>query len=100
MAQQTRRIVATDDVLDGEPRIEGRRIGVRFIHDRVEGRGLDPRTVADRHDLDVADVYRALTYYHDHSEEMAELEAEREAVIDEYADSDDVIAGPGDIEES
>jgi uncharacterized protein (DUF433 family) len=75
------RIVSTPDVLDGEPRIAGRRIGVRFVTERVEDAGFDPATVADRHDLDIADVYRALAYYHDNPREMAALErAERDLV--------------------
>ena len=78
------RIVKTDDVLGGDPRIAGRRIGVLTIHERVEGRGLDPQTVADRHDLDVADVYRALAYYHDHPREMEEVRREREAAMEEF----------------
>lgn len=66
-----------------EPHIAGRRISVRTIHDRVEGRGLDPRTVADRFDLTIADVYRALAYYHDHPDEMGQLEADREQALEE-----------------
>lgn len=85
MATTTRRIVPGEesDVHD-EPHIEGRRITVQFIHAQVEGRGLEPRTVADRHDLDIADVYRALTYYHDHPQEMREVERRRERAIDEH----------------
>ena len=45
--------------LHDEPHLEGRRLTVQFIETQVEDRGLEPRTVADRHDLDVADVYRA-----------------------------------------
>ena len=44
------------------------------IKEQIEDREPDPRTVTDRHDLDVADVYRALTYYHDHPEEMRAVE--------------------------
>jgi len=91
MSQVTRRIVQE---LHDEPHLEGRRITVQFIKEQVEERGLDPRTVADRHDLDVADVYRALTYYHDHPEEMRAIEHQRQSVTDEYdyltTDPDDV----------
>ena len=45
----------------------------------VEERGVDPETVADRYDLDVANVYHALAYYHDHPREMRDVVAEREA---------------------
>lgn len=66
-----------------EPHIAGRRITVRTIHDRVEGRGSDPRTVADRFDLAIADVYRALAYYHDNPDEMRRLEADRKTALEE-----------------
>lgn len=79
MATTTGRIVPADESdIHDEPHIEGRRITVQFIHERVEGRGLDPETVATRHDLALADVYRALTYYHDHPEEMRAVERARE----------------------
>lgn len=81
MSQVTRRIVRE---LHDEPHLEGRRITVQFIKTQVEDRGLEPRTVADRHDIDVADVYRSLTYYHDHPEEMRAVERQREAVVEDH----------------
>lgn len=79
MAQQSSRIVR--EVHD-EPHIEGSRITVRHIYERVHGRGLRPETVAERHNLDIADVYHALAYYHDHPEEMREVEVQREKAIE------------------
>jgi uncharacterized protein (DUF433 family) len=79
MAQQSSRIVR--EVHD-EPHIEGSRITVRHIYERVHGRGLRPETVAERHNLDIADVYHALAYYHDHPAEMQEVEAQREKAIE------------------
>jgi uncharacterized protein (DUF433 family) len=81
VSQVSRRIVRE---LHDEPHLEGRRITIRFVKEQVEDRGLDPRTVADRHDLDVADVYRALAYYHDNPAEMREVERERRSAIDEH----------------
>ncbi|MCU4741626.1 DUF433 domain-containing protein [Natronoglomus mannanivorans] len=78
MSQMATRIVRE---LHDEPHLEGRRLTVQFIKVQVEDRGLEPRTVADRHDLDVADVYRALTYYHDHPDEMRTVERERREAI-------------------
>ena len=97
MSRTAYRIVAGDesDVHD-EPHIDGRRLTVRFIRDRVEGRGLDPGTVASRHDLDVADVYQALAYYHDHPEEMAEAERRRRETVARH-DAD--MVAPGDVGE-
>ncbi|MFB6123413.1 MAG: DUF433 domain-containing protein [Haloferacaceae archaeon] len=92
------RIVSTEDVLGGKPRIDGTRIGVYFVHERVEGRGLEPRTVADRHDLDVADVYRALVYYHDHPDEMARIERERKGLRESAESDPNVATGPADLE--
>ncbi|WP_425498559.1 DUF433 domain-containing protein [Natrinema salinisoli] len=60
-----------------EPHIRGRRISVRQVYSLVEERGEDPEAVADRYDLDVADVYHALAYYHDHPREMRDVERER-----------------------
>jgi len=91
MSQMARRIVRE---LHDEPHLEGRRITVQFIRAQVEERGLDPRTVADRHDIDVADVYRALTYYHDNPEEMRAIERDRQLAAKDHAhlttDPDDV----------
>ncbi|MEF8826963.1 MAG: DUF433 domain-containing protein [Halapricum sp.] len=78
MAQQPARIVR--EVHD-EPHIEGSRITVRHIYERVHERGLRPETVAERHNLDIADVYHALAYYHDHPREMQEVERQREQAI-------------------
>lgn len=77
MSQRTAHIVRDDDVMGGEPRIEGRRISVRQVADWVEEGDLSAKTVADRYDLDIADVYRALTYYHEHPGEMAAVRRRR-----------------------
>lgn len=71
VTQRVAQIVSDPDVLDGEPRIEGRRISVRQVVAFVEEADMDAKTVADRYDLDVADVYAALTYYHSHPAVMS-----------------------------
>lgn len=96
MSQQTARIVR--EVHD-EPHIEGSRVTVHFIKERVEGRGLKPETVAERHDLDLADVYRALAYYHDHPEEMRQVEQRREELHKAAEDDPDIATGPEDVRE-
>lgn len=97
--QDGARIVKTPGVLGGKPRIEGRRIGVHFVHERVEGCGLDPQTVADRHDLDVAEVYRALAYFHEHPEEMAAIRRERQRKLEAAEADPDIVTGPEDLGE-
>lgn len=77
MAQRAARIVRDDDVMDGEPRIEGRRVTVLRIRDLVEERGLPAAEVAAMHEIDVVDVYAALTYYYEHPEEMKAVREQR-----------------------
>lgn len=83
MAQRSTAITSDEDVLGGEPRIDGRRIGVLQLHEEVEGRGDSPFTVADRYDLDVATVYYALAYYHDHPREIERARERRRERIDD-----------------
>lgn len=75
--------------LMGEPHIAGRRISVRQVYALVEEQGQAPEAVADRYDLDVADVYHALAYYHDHPREMRTVEAQRADAFEEFRDAVD-----------
>lgn len=74
-----------ESTIHDEPHVEGSRITVRVIQARVEEQGLRPETVADRHDLDLADVYAALTYYHNNTEEMRRVEERHEKAAAEAA---------------
>jgi uncharacterized protein (DUF433 family) len=87
MAKRDTRRIARD--LVSEPHIRGRRISVRQVYALVEERGEDAEAVADRYDLDVADVYHALAYYHDHPREMREVEQERASAIEEIREEID-----------
>ncbi|WP_302080717.1 DUF433 domain-containing protein [Salinibaculum rarum] len=75
--------------LMSEPHIHGRRVSVRQVYALVEGRDEDPEAVADRYDLDVADVYHALAYYHDHPREMHTVEQGREGAMEDFRESID-----------
>lgn len=87
MATQVGAVVPGDesDVHD-EPHIRGSRVPVRYVQARVKERGVDPETLAGRHDLDVADVYAALSYYHSHPGEMQAVEARHADATQEAAD--------------
>jgi uncharacterized protein (DUF433 family) len=76
-----------------EAHIEGSRITVRFVHDRVES-GIEPETVAEQHDLPLADVYEALAYYHKHPEEMHRAEKRHRRAVE--AGGEHVLTGPDD----
>lgn len=87
MAERDTRRIAHD--LMGEPHIADHRVSVRQVYALVEERDIDPEAVADRYDLDVADVYHALAYYHDHPREMSDVEAERDEVMETFRESID-----------
>lgn len=93
MAERDTRRIARDAM--GEPHIRGRRISVRQVYALIEDRDEDPEAVADRFDLDVADVYHALAYYHDHPREMQSVERDRRDALERYTES---IDRPDDVE--
>lgn len=80
-AQQEQRIVEGE--LMSEPHVNGRRISVLAIAEKVEQQGLDPDSVADTFDLDMTDVYSALLYYYENPGTFVELRTERQARQDE-----------------
>lgn len=84
-------IVKTDGVLDGDPRIEGRRISVLQVADMVVSGDHTPEYVADQLDLSLAAVHEALAYYYRHPDEMDELRAKDEAL---KADLEDLSNAP------
>ena len=69
-------ITRDGNILGGEPRIDGTRIGVRHVAARVIDGGQTPAAAADQFDLSLSTVYEALSYYYDHVEEMREYERE------------------------
>lgn len=87
MSQQTGDRIVREVM--SKPHVRGTRVDVLTIYDRVNGAGLDPETVAERHGLDVADVYHALAYYHDNVEEMQELREEESEAFEEFKERAD-----------
>lgn len=72
--------------LHDEPHIEGRRVTVRRVQGLVEGAGTPPVEAAEELDLDLADVYAALHYYHTHPKEIEEVERRRDDRLQEAKD--------------
>jgi len=75
----TVQIVKTPDVLHGEPRLEGTRVGVLQVGELVREQGWELDDVADQLDLDIAQVRAATEYYDEHPELMETLRAQKEA---------------------
>ena len=80
-------ITRDDDVLGGEPRVDGTRVGVRHVATRVIDSGQSPALVADQLDVSLAEVYESLSYYYAHIDEMRELEAENDAAFERARES-------------
>lgn len=80
-------ITRDEDVLGGEPRIEGTRVGVRHIAARVIDSGQSPAYVADQLDLSLAVVYESLSYYYEHIDEMREFERENSDAFERIRES-------------
>lgn len=71
----------TPEVCGGKPRLAGRRITVQHIAVEHERLGLSVDEIASEHDLELAEVYAALAYYHDHRVEIdAAARADEELV--------------------
>lgn len=68
------RIVKTKDVLGGDPRIEGHRIGVYHVYQRYVDGGETPEEIAAGYDISIAEVHTALAYAFSNSEELRGIE--------------------------
>jgi uncharacterized protein (DUF433 family) len=68
-------IVKSADTLGGEPRIEDSRFAVRHVLDYVES-GMTPEEIAETWSFSLAQVYDALSYAHDHPNEIAHYREE------------------------
>jgi uncharacterized protein (DUF433 family) len=76
-------IVKTPEVLGGDPRIEGHRIGVYHVYQRyVEGDDT-PEEIATAYEISVAEVHAALAYAFSNPEEMREIEARNQSLYEE-----------------
>ena len=79
-------IVANEDILGGEPRIEGTRIGIRHIAGKVVSGGQTPAYVADQYDISLASVYEALSYYYANIEQMRNFEQKNAEAFERVRD--------------
>jgi uncharacterized protein (DUF433 family) len=83
-ADEVPRIVSSDDVLGGDPRIAGTRIGVAHVYQRhVEG-GESPERIAAGYDISLAAVHAALAYGFSNTDQMQAI-AERDRAAREGA---------------
>jgi uncharacterized protein (DUF433 family) len=76
-----------EEILGGEPRIEGTRVGVRHVAARVIDAGQSPAHVADQLELSLSTVYEALSNYYANVEEMRDLERKNERAFERVRES-------------
>lgn len=86
-------VPGAESEIHDEPHVEGSRVTVRLLQQRVEERGPAPAEVAERHDLDVVDVYGALAYYHNNPKAMGRVE-QRRAELSEVAAEKSTLTPP------
>ncbi|MCH7659961.1 MAG: DUF433 domain-containing protein [Euryarchaeota archaeon] len=77
-------IVRDEDVLGGEPRVKGTRIGVRHVVAKVIDGDQTAAYVADQLDISLSEVYEALSYYYAHTDEIREIERETREAYDRF----------------
>lgn len=77
------RAIVTDDVLGGDPRLDGTRIGVVHVYRRYESGETPEEIAASYDDVSVADVHTALAYAFDNPEPLRAIaERDRETIED------------------
>ncbi|WP_248908700.1 DUF433 domain-containing protein [Halocatena marina] len=69
-------IVHDDDIRSGDPRIQGTRITVFDVKQRVIDNGEDPHIVAGEYDISMTNLFYALAYYYEHRAALSERERE------------------------
>jgi uncharacterized protein (DUF433 family) len=74
-------IVRVEGICGGEPIIKGTGISVRTIVERTRLSDSPERIVDDYPHLTLAQVYDALSYYHEHPQEIAQYIAENKAAL-------------------
>lgn len=74
----------------GEPCIAGTRVPVRRVGQLVDRHGAAPVTVADRYGRSLGEVHRALAYYYDRPELMAEHDRRDRNWESQFDDATDV----------
>ncbi len=77
-------IEITEGICGGKPRIAGHRIKVQDIVIWHERMGMSPDEIIFHYpSITLADVYAALSYYHDHRDEIRQQIAQGEAFAEQ-----------------
>src|SRR5687767_14869507 len=80
-------IVASDDILNGKPRLEGRRITVQQIVEYHLYAGWSLEKLENTLNLRPAEIHAALAYYYDHRDEIDQAIRDTETAFEKTAQS-------------
>lgn len=80
--------ISHNEVLGGEPHIEGTRVGVRHVVALAIDGGQSPAYVAEQFDITLAQVHEALAYYYTNPDEVRAAERENKAAFDALGDDE------------
>jgi uncharacterized protein (DUF433 family) len=74
VTEEKRMTITSDpEVLGGDPRIDGTRVGVLQVFELAVSGGYPPEDVADQLGIGLGEVHAALAWYYDHPEEVREV---------------------------
>lgn len=79
------RIVQTEGVLGGDPRIEGHRIGVYHVYQQYVDGDKSPEEIAASYDLSVAEIHAALAYAFNNPATIQAIEERRRTAAEQTA---------------
>lgn len=77
-------IATHPNVADGKPHIAGRRVTVQEIARAHRDHGKSAAEIATAHDLRLADVYAALSYYYDNRGEIDRATHPKQSAASDY----------------
>lgn len=77
------RIVTDESILGGQPHIAQRRIRVKDIVQWYDLLKMDADEIAAAYDLELADIFAALAYYHHNRATLQEFWAKEELLVEE-----------------
>lgn len=92
MAEVVHGIETDPDRCGGEPTIAGTRLTVRTVGRRIERTDTTPEEFAEAFSVTLSEVYRALAYYYEHPDEMAEWDQWDEDLEREFADDTETMS--------
>lgn len=76
-------INSDEDILSGQPRISGTRIGVIHVYEMVVRGGSSVAAAADSLGVSVGEIHEALAYYYNHPEIVADHRERQEKALTE-----------------